>query len=149
MILCVSYMQLKVGSCLLIHSVILSVFIGKLNALILRDINYQCMLIPAISLLVVVTVCLYVCVCVHARMCVCMYVSAFYFSVCFAGAKLFISCIFLGKVKVLGLNFFCRTFCSAGFVGSVQIWLDHGISCFFFPSMLIESFSGYISLGWH
>jgi hypothetical protein len=74
------------ASCFCIHSVSLCLFIGDMSALMLRDINDQRLLIPVILMLVVI-------VCVV-----------------FTGVKLFIFCVFLCVVNLLGLEFSFKYF---------------------------------------
>jgi hypothetical protein len=61
--------------------------------MMLRYINDHQLLIPGIFMVVVV-----VCVCV----CVCVCMLPF---LCFAGVGLLISCVFMGVVNILGLEF--------------------------------------------
>ena len=73
-----------------LHSVSLCIFIGELSPLILRVTNDQLLLIPLIFLLMLLLV-VVVCVCVY------------YFG--FASVKLFMSCVFMGVVLEIRLEF--------------------------------------------
>jgi hypothetical protein len=68
------------------------------------------------------------------------------------GAKLSISCVFLGAVTLLVLEFFC-SFCSilcrARLVESYCLNLVLSRNILFSPSTVIESCTGNSRLGWH
>lgn len=79
----------KNASCFHKHFVSLSFYWG-LSLLIVRAINDQRLLIPVILLLLLTIVCL----CVHFP------------SLGFAGSGLYIACVLVGVVNLLGLKFF-------------------------------------------
>lgn len=75
---CVSCVQQRDGSSFSIYCS-MCLYIGELNPLILRNINYQKLLIIVLlllmlQLLLLEVVCVYVCTCVHTRthVCICM-----------------------------------------------------------------------------
>ena len=133
----ISYMQQNDGSCLCIHSVSLCYIclcIEELRSLMLRDINDQWLLTPVIFMVMVV-----------------VYICMVLFFWC-TGAKLSISCVFLGAVTLLVLEFFC-SFCSilcrARLVESYCLNLVLSRNILFSPSTVIESCTGNSRLGWH
>ena len=75
----------------------------------LRDVNDQWLLFPVILMLVML-VCMFVCVCFPCFV--------------FAGMELFISCIYLDAVILLGRSFPSSIFCKAVFVDRYFLNLD-------------------------
>jgi hypothetical protein len=70
-------------------------------------------------------------------------------SLAFADMKLFISCVFLDIIILLGLEFSLYHFLKTGFVDRYCLNLNLSCNILFSISMAIESFAGYSSLGWH
>ena len=65
------------------------------------------------------------------------------------GGRIFVALFLWMQLAFLGWSFTSSTFCRAGFV--VRYCLNLFLSCniLFSPSMVIESFAGYSSLGLH
>jgi hypothetical protein len=82
--------------------------------------------------------------------CVCVFMFMFV-SLFFAGIGLLISCVFLDVVLLYLLcwSFPSSVLCRAGFVDKYCLNLVLSWNSLCSPSMMIESFSGYGSLGWH
>jgi hypothetical protein len=133
------------GSCFPIHSISL-VLIGKLRLLILKDISDQWLLIPVILLLLLFLVVVVVFVCV----CVCVYTLEHTLPLFWFCWYKIISCVFLGEVNFLGLEFsFYYLLCRTRFVNSYYLNLTLTCHILLSPSMVIESLAGFSSLGWH
>ena len=128
-------MQQINGSYVWIHSVRLCLFIGKSSPWILKYL-------PDILMLVVVMcVCVCVCVCVCKYMCVCAFLHLVlllwsYYFLCFPKYSWppWVEIVF--PVSSVGWDL-CLYI--------VKIWICHVFS----PSISVESFAGYDSVGWH
>lgn len=60
----------------------------------------------------------------------------------FVGLRLFIPCVFVGVVNLLTLSCPSNTFCRTGFVYKYCLNVALTWNIFFFPSKVIESFTG-------
>ena len=67
----------------------------------------------------------------------------------FAVMRPSIACVFVGVANFLGWSFPYSILYRAGFVARYWLNLILSWNILFCPSMVIENFVGYISLGWH
>ena len=65
----------------------------------------------------------------------------------FAVVMLSVALVFVDSASFCGLEFSFYTFCKSGFVNRCCLNLDLSKNILFSPSMVIESFVGYNSLG--
>lgn len=122
-------MQQNVGSCVCNQSVCLSLFIGELRLLMLIDISDQWFLVPFIVELLMI-------------LCLCVCFLLFFDVRC-------VYSLYWVYLISLGWNFPSSIFCRVGLLHVYCLNLVMSWTILFSPSLLIESFAGYSSLGCH
>jgi hypothetical protein len=81
---------------------------------------------------------------------VCVCVSVYVFPLFgFCCMRLFVVCVAVGVVNLLGLKFSSSTFYGSGSVDRYSLNLTLSWNIFFPPPVVIKIFARYCSLGWH